>query len=295
MERLSELVAILQLCELLSPSFPPRLSASFHVVLGLPWVNQCHEIPSNPPANTLSSSSSCSVFLGVPCSWMYVVSNTTLKWVTFLQGLDQVHEVAELQQWSGLGSGPTIEAAAFPSNDHRSKDSGQGAGRTQIRDAGSHQGEAGTAAKCCSVLGHLKALGCEEGSRGEALNLGLFKEDSSHNKGKLPRNRMDLPSATARKPCHQGRPGYPETSLPLPCCTPESASTQGVSLFIRVYICLVALSVIVLPHCSQKNALIYLPGNPKPLERLDLWLPFPGYSEHHQSLLYLKGKHGHLA
>lgn len=148
-------MAFLQLCEPLSSSFLPRLSASFHVVLGLPWVNQCHEIPSNPPANTLSPSSSCPVFLGVPCP-QHPIGLLSAGVGPSPRG-GRVAAVA----WAGLRA--SDRGCCLPSSDHRSKDSGQGAGRTQIRDADSHQGEAGTAAKCPSVLGPLESTGLRRG------------------------------------------------------------------------------------------------------------------------------------
>lgn len=71
--------------------------------------------------------------------------------------------MAESQQWPGLGSGPGREAAASPAATTTVNDSGQGAGRAQIRDAGSSQGEAGRAAKCWSMLDLLESIRLRKG------------------------------------------------------------------------------------------------------------------------------------
>lgn len=123
--------------------------------------------------------------------------------------------------WPGLGSGPAREAAASPAaTTNRSNDSGQGAGRTQIRDASSHQGEVGRAAKCWSVLDLLESIRLRKGfQRGEALNLDLFREDSSHSKDKPLRKGSDLQRvpATTTTLCQRRRCGDPEARLLLLC------------------------------------------------------------------------------
>lgn len=63
--------------------------------------------------------------------------------------------------WAGLRA--SKRGCCLPSSHNHSNDSGQGAGRTKIRDAGPHQGEAGRAAKCWSVLDLLESIRLRKG------------------------------------------------------------------------------------------------------------------------------------
>lgn len=167
-----------------------------------------------------------------------------------------------MQRWPGLGSGPERETAASPAATTAVMTAGRVRGKTQIRDSGSHQGEAGRAAKRWSTLDLLESIRLRKGIQsGKALNLDLFREDGSHSKGKPLRKRLDLQRGLREDavPAKARHCGYPEARL-LPLCsyysrehTHRGSIMRELSLLIKVYVCLVALSVFVLPSTLQPD------------------------------------------